>query len=33
MTMVWVFIAGVFCGAFAMALVIGLTQMGKDDSD
>ena len=30
MVMVWVFIAGLFCGAFAMALVIGLSQMGKD---
>ena len=28
--MIWAFIGGVFCGAFAMALVIGLTQMGKD---
>ena len=30
MVMVWVFIAGLFCGAFAIVLVIGLTTMGKD---
>ena len=28
--MVWAFIGGVFCGAIAMALVIGLTTMGRD---
>lgn len=29
--MVWTFVAGVFLGAIAMALVIGLTTMGRDD--